>query len=103
MLAKKPVSSCQPHRSTPPHAFPVRLDPMKSFLTILHLFPTPPDAAQQPWARTPNERTDDPASEQEECSQHGAKTINRWREEFLRDSAALMLRCEAPARAATTL
>jgi hypothetical protein len=30
--------------------------------------------------------------------QHGAKTVSRWREEFLRDFAARMERCVGSAR-----
>ena len=59
-------------------------------------FLTPPDAAQRPGTRTPNWWTDNPAPELAQGSQQGAKTISRWREEFLRDFAARMLRCQAP-------
>jgi hypothetical protein len=54
-----------------------------------------PEAAPA-WARTPHWWTDDPAPEQREGSQQGAKTVNRWREAFLRDFAARMDRCLAP-------
>jgi hypothetical protein len=59
-------------------------------------YPAPADAAQRPWARTPNWWTDNPAPELAEGSQQGAKTVSRWREEFLRDFAARMARCAAP-------
>jgi hypothetical protein len=62
-------------------------------------FLTPADAAQRPWARTPNWWTDNPAPELQEGDQQGAKTVNRWREDFLRDFAARMLRAETPASA----
>lgn len=60
-------------------------------------FLTPPDAVQRPWSRTPNWWTDNPAPELQEGDQQGAKTVNRWRENFLRDFAARMLRAESPA------
>jgi len=59
-------------------------------------YPAPPDARRRPWARTPNWWTDDPLPELAEGSQQGAKTVSRWRVEYLRDFAARMLRCEKP-------
>lgn len=59
-------------------------------------FLAPPEAAQRPWARTPNWWTDNPAPELAQGNQQGAKTVNRWREDFLRDFAARMERCKAP-------
>jgi hypothetical protein len=59
-------------------------------------FLTPPDAARHPSARTPNWWTDNPAPELAEGSQQGAKTVNRWREDFLRDFAERMERCRMP-------
>ena len=59
-------------------------------------FLTPPDSAQRPWARTPNWWTDNPAHELAQGSQQGAKTVSRWREDFLRDFAARMERCKSP-------
>ncbi|MEO6569081.1 MAG: nucleoside hydrolase-like domain-containing protein [Opitutaceae bacterium] len=46
----------------------------------------------QAWSRTPNWWTDNPAPELREGSQQGAKTISRWRSEFLRDFATRMER-----------
>ena len=59
-------------------------------------YPASAHARQRGWARTPNWWTDDPASELAEGSQQGARTVNRWRVECLRDFAARMLRCEKP-------
>ena len=59
-------------------------------------FLTPADSAQRPSARTPNWWADNPAPELAQGSQQGAKTVSRWREEYLRDFAARMLRCKAP-------
>jgi hypothetical protein len=60
-------------------------------------FLTPPEFARRPSARLKNWWTDNPAPEWQQGSQQGAKTVNRWREEFLRDFAARMLRCKTPA------
>ncbi len=53
--------------------------------------------AQQPSAKFPNWWTDDPAPEAAEGVHQGAKTVSQWREEYLRDFAARMLRCARPA------
>jgi hypothetical protein len=53
----------------------------------------PPDAARSPSSRLSNWWTDDPAPEFAEGPHIGAKTVSRWREEFLRDFAARMDRC----------
>jgi hypothetical protein len=60
-------------------------------------FRPPPDAAQRPDARLPNWWTDDPSVEAAEGAFLGARTVSRWREDFLRDFAARLLRCKAPA------
>jgi hypothetical protein len=60
----------------------------------LTAFRPPPDAALRPDARRPNWWTDDPSAEAAEGVFLGAKTVNRWREEFLRDFAARLLRCK---------
>lgn len=52
-----------------------------------------PDAATRPSGRHPNWWTDDPERSLAEGPHLGAKTVNRWREEFLRDFAARMQRC----------
>jgi hypothetical protein len=57
---------------------------------------TPSDAALHPTTAHPNWWTDNPAPEYAEGGHIGAKTVNRWREEFLRDFAARMLRCQSP-------
>ena len=41
--------------------------------------------------------TDDPEPAFAEGIHPGAKSVNRWREEFLRDFAARILRCQEPA------
>ncbi|HRZ45555.1 MAG TPA: DUF1593 domain-containing protein [Candidatus Paceibacterota bacterium] len=56
-----------------------------------------PNAAMRPSARFPHWWTDDPAPEFAEGPHAGAKTVSRWREEFLRDFARRMDRCKAPA------
>ena len=60
-----------------------------------------PDAAQRPSPQLPNWWTDDPAPAVAEGEYQGAKTVNRWREDFLRDFAARLLRCQSPAPAGT--
>jgi hypothetical protein len=57
----------------------------------------PPDAASRPSARHPNWWTDDPDRAFAEGPHLGAVTVNRWREEFLRDFATRMLRCQRAA------
>ena len=62
-------------------------------------FRPPPEAASHPSPRLPNWWTDDPAPEAAEGPDIGARTVSRWREDFLREFAARMLRCRAPADA----
>jgi hypothetical protein len=57
-----------------------------------------PDRAAKPSSHYPNWWTDDPAPAFSEGPHQGAKTVSRWREEFLRDFAERMERCVAPAR-----
>jgi hypothetical protein len=57
----------------------------------------PADVAAQPSARHPNWWTDDPDPAVAERNFAGAKTVSRWREEFLRDFARRMERCRTPA------
>jgi hypothetical protein len=56
-----------------------------------------PEQAQAPSGRYPNWWTDDPAPEFSEGAHHGAKTISRYRAEFLRDFAARLRRTQSPA------
>ena len=56
-------------------------------------FLTPATAAQTPSSRHPNWWSDNPDPELRVGSQQGAKTVSRWREEFLKDFAARMDRC----------
>ena len=56
-----------------------------------------PDVAQHPSATLPNWWTDDPSPDAAEGAHHGAKTVSRWREEFLGDFARRLLRCQSPA------
>ncbi len=60
-----------------------------------------PDMAQHPAMNLPNWWTDDPSPEVAEGPHIGAKTVNRWREDFLGDFAKRMLRCQSPASAKT--
>ena len=55
-----------------------------------------PDAAQHPSPRLPHWRTDDPAPEVAEGPHIGTRTVSRWREDFLRDFAARLDRCQSP-------
>lgn len=59
-------------------------------------WPTP-DLAAKASPRYPNWWTDDPNPALAEGVHQGAKTVSRWREEFLRDFAARMRRCKSPA------
>lgn len=58
-----------------------------------------PDLAKHPSARFPNWWTDDLSSNYAEGPHAGVKTVSRWREDFLRDFAARMERCNLPASA----
>lgn len=60
-----------------------------------------PELAKQPSAKLPNWWTDNPNPEYAEGPHAGAKTVSRWREEFLRDFAVRMERCKSPAQAQT--
>jgi hypothetical protein len=64
-------------------------------------FLPPSSAAQKPSSRLANWWTDNPAPEVAEGPHIGAKTVNQWREDFLRDFAARMLWCQSPANAKT--
>ena len=55
-----------------------------------------PIMAQKPAAKLPNWWTDDPSLDVAEGSHSGAKTVSRWREDFLGDFAQRMLRCQSP-------
>jgi hypothetical protein len=56
-----------------------------------------PDIARKASARYPNWWTDDPDPRFSEGVHQGAKTVSRWREEFLRDFAARIRRSSAAA------
>ena len=60
-----------------------------------------PDVAQRQSAKFPNWWTDDPSLDVAEGSHSGAKTVSRWREDFLGDFAQRMLRCQSSASAET--
>ncbi len=59
--------------------------------------PPPEGRISRPSAKHPNWWIDDPDPAAAEGVHPGAKHVNRWREEFLRDFAARMLRCKLPA------
>jgi hypothetical protein len=61
------------------------------------VFVPPPAMAQQPSSELPNWWTDNPAEDLAEGEHIGARTVSRWREDFLRDFADRMLRCQRPA------
>ena len=56
-----------------------------------------PEQVQHPSETYPNWWTDDPTPEVADGSHNGAKTVSRWREEFLTNFAQRMLRCQKPA------
>jgi hypothetical protein len=58
--------------------------------------PPSPESATRPSSRWPNWWTDDPSPDLAEGPHLGARTVSRWREDFLRDFAERMLRCAAP-------
>lgn len=60
-------------------------------------WPAPAQAAQ-PSPRYPNWWTDDPDPAASEGVWQGAKSVSRWRNDFLRDFAERMERCRIPAR-----
>jgi hypothetical protein len=55
-----------------------------------------PAPKQSPSSRYPNWWTDDPDPALAEGVKQGAKTVSRWREEFLSDFAQRMKRCQSP-------
>jgi hypothetical protein len=59
-------------------------------------WPAPAQSAA-PSPRYPNWWTDDPDPAVAEGVRQGARTVSRWREEFLLDFAQRMKRCQSPA------
>ena len=59
------------------------------------VLPSPSRAAEAS-PRYPNWWTDDPDPRWREGQEQGAKTVSRWREDFLRDFASRLLRCKSP-------
>ena len=55
-----------------------------------------PELAKHPSTLYPHWWTDDPDPRWSEGSDQGAKTISRWREDYLRDFAARIRRCQPP-------
>ena len=58
--------------------------------------PLSPDSALKPDPAWPNWWTDDPSPDLIEGPHRGARTINQWREQFLRDFADRLERCRIP-------
>ena len=56
--------------------------------------PPPAERTSRPSARHPNWWIDDPDPAAAEGVHPGAKSVNRWREDFLRDFAARMTRAQ---------
>lgn len=54
------------------------------------------DGARQPAVAYPHWWTDDPSPESSEGPHHGAKTVSRWRAEFLHDFARRLERAHTP-------
>ncbi len=61
-----------------------------------------PNMAKRPAANLPNWWTDNPSKDVAEGAHSGAKTVSRWREDFLRDFAKRMLRCQSLASVKAT-
>jgi hypothetical protein len=59
--------------------------------------PPPAERTKRPSSVHPNWWIDDPDPAAAEGIHPGAKSVNRWREAFLKDFAARMQRCQAPA------
>jgi hypothetical protein len=59
--------------------------------------PPPAGRTRRPSPVHPNWWIDDPDPSAAEGVHPGARSVNRWREAFLRDFAARMLRCQVPA------
>ena len=64
--------------------------------TITAYIPSP-EIAKTPSQKLPHWWTDDLSPDTAEGSHSGARTVSRWREEFLGDFAKRMLRCTEPA------
>jgi hypothetical protein len=57
------------------------------------------ELAKRPSAHFPNWWADNPSPNVAEGPHSGARTVSRWREEYLRDFAAHLDRCKSPAPA----
>jgi len=60
------------------------------------VYPTPETNKLHPAAELPNWWTDDPSNELKEGEHIGAKTVNKWRVDYLTDFAKRMERCKNP-------
>jgi hypothetical protein len=60
--------------------------------------PPPIARTRQPSTVHPHWWIDDPDPAAAEGVHPGARSVNRWREDFLRDFAARMQRCSTPSR-----
>lgn len=60
--------------------------------------PPPPERTSRPSATHPNWWIDDPDPAAAEGVHPGAKSVNRWREDFLRDFATRASRCVEPSK-----
>jgi hypothetical protein len=70
-----------------------RLDGLSGTFTAT---PPPIERTKRPSSKHPNWWIDDPDPAVAEGIHPGAKSVNRWREAFLKDFAARMRRCQAP-------
>ena len=70
-----------------------RLDGLSGKFTAT---PPPIERTKRPSSTHPNWWIDDPDPAAAEGIHPGAKSVNRWREAFLKDFAARMRRCQAP-------
>ncbi len=73
------------------------LDGLTGAITVID---PPPGTTAKVSPRHPNWWTDDPSQQWAEGVHRGARTVNRWREDYLADFASRIRRCSIPGAAA---